>query len=346
MGIPVETYGVNPTVDQPRTNNWMFAIQHDFGHNLVAEADYNGSHSSHLFVQTDVNRFPGDLIQNNGIQTRLNPNFGPIIYGQTVGTADGHYGTLMLTKRFSHSWQLRGIFTFGKATDELSSNDNGTINSEAVFNPLNLKRQHGLSDYDVARRFTVDSVWEIPTPFKSGLAKAALGGWRMSQIMILQSGVPFTVYTSAPFDPLRNESGTIIGYAPGSGDFNADGYDYDTPNAPAFGNYKSTNRSSFINGFAQASAFPVPALGQEGSLGRNTFSGPGLANINSEFTKAFKIPWFTREGASFEIRADIFNLFNRVNLTPPTSDLSSSLFGMSQGQNLPRSAQFGVHIEF
>ncbi|MGO9270556.1 MAG: carboxypeptidase regulatory-like domain-containing protein [Terriglobia bacterium] len=344
-GFPVETYGVNPTVDQPRTHNWMFAIQHDFGHNLAAEADYNGSHSEHLFVQTDVNRFPGDLVQNDGVQTRLNPNFGPIIYGQTVGTADGHYGTLMLTKRFSQSWQLRGIFTFGKATDELSSNDNGTANSESVFNPLDLSTQHGLSDYDVARRFTVDSVWEIPTPFTAGLAKAVLGGWRMSHIMILQSGLPFTVYTSAPFEAVYNQSGTaVIGNT--GGDYNADGYGYDTPNTPSFGNHISTNRRSFINGFAQASAFPVPALGQAGNLGRNTFSGPGMANINSEFTKAFKIPWFTAEGASFEIRADIFNLFNRVNLTPPTSDLSSSLFGLSTGQNLPRSAQLGVHIAF
>jgi hypothetical protein len=156
-----------------------------------------------------------------------------------------------------------------------------------------------------------------------------------------------TVYTSAPFDPLRNSSGTIIGYAPGSGDFNADGYDYYVPDTPSFGNHISTNRSSFIKGFAPASAFPLPALGATGgNLGRNTFSGPGMANINSEFTKAFKIPWFTTEGASFEFRADVFNLFNRVNLTPPTTDLSSSLFGMSTGQNLPRSAQFGIHISF
>lgn len=345
-GIPVTAMGVVPQLDQPRTHNWMFAVQHDFGHDLVAEADYNGSHSDHLYVQTDVNRFPGDLIVNKATQKRLNSYFGPIIYGRTIGTADGHYGTFMLTKRFSQGWQLRGIYTFGKATDELSSNDNGTNNGESVFNALNVNSQHGLSDFYVAKRFTLDSVWEIPSPFKSGLAKAALGGWRMSHILVLQSGLPFTVYTSASFNPILDANGNVIGLKPGSGDFNADGYSYDVPNQPAFGNFKSTNRRSFINGFAPASAFPAPAFGQAGNLGRNTFSGPGMANINSEFTKAFKIPWFTAEGASLEIRADIFNLFNRVNLTEPISDLSSSQFGMSTDQNLPRSAQLGVHIEF
>ena len=63
-------------------------------------------------------------------------------------------------------------------------------------------------------------------------------------------------------------------------------------------------------------------------------------------TLAVKVRWFTSEGAAVEFRADFFNLFNRVNLTNPTSDLSSSLFGMSTSQSLPRAAQFRVHIEF
>ena len=344
VGFPSETYGVVPSLDQPRTHNWMFAIQHDFGHDILLEADYNGSHSDHLWVQTDANRFPGDLVIHNGTLTRLTPNFATIINGRTIGNADGHYGTVMLTKRMSHAWQLRGIFTFGKATDELSSNDNGTADSESVFDELKINAQHGLSDYDVGKRFTIDSVWEIPTPFKSGFGKAALGGWRMSHIMVLQAGLPFTVYASAPFAPIYNASGVLLGNA--GGDYNADDYDYDVPDTPSFGNYKSTNRRSFINGFAPASAFPAPPVGQAGTLGRNTFVGPGLANINSEFAKATKVRWFTSEGASLEVRADIFNLFNRVSLTNTVSDLSSSLFGISTVQALPRSAQFGIPIEF
>jgi hypothetical protein len=52
------------------------------------------------------------------------------------------------------------------------------------------------------------------------------------------------------------------------------------------------------------------------------------------------------ERFSVEFRADVFNLFNRVNLTQPVSDLSNSLFGQSTSQNLPRSWQFGVHLDF
>lgn len=331
VGLPVLTSGVQTQLDQPRTHVWMLAVQKDLGHNLTLEADYNGSHSNHLYIQTDVNRFPGDLIAHDGSQTRLNPYFGPIIFGRTIGVADGHYVSIMVSKRMSHSWQVRGIYTFGKATDDMSSNDNGTNNGEAVFNPLDVASQHGLSDYNVSRRFTLDNLILIPSLFKEGIGKTVFGGWRISNIVGLQSGLPFTVYTTNAFNPGQ----------PNGGDFNADGYNYDVPNRPAPGSVKTGSRSDFIHGFASASAFPAPALGLQGNLGRNSYIGPGLANINTQFSKAITLERFT-----FEFRADIFNIFNRVNLTQPVSDLASGQFGLSTGQNLPRSAQFGLHLSF
>jgi hypothetical protein len=237
---------------------------------------------------------------------------------------------------------MRAIYTFGKSTDELSSNDNGTNNSESVIDAVNVSAQHGLSDFNVSKRFTLDSVWTLPSPFAHGIGKAVLGGWQVSGIMVLQSGTPFTVYTSAPFAP-NITNGVVTGLKPGSGDFNADGFNYDVPNAPSSGSVKTGSRSDFVNGFAAASAFPTPALGSGGNLGRNTYFGPGLANVNVQFSKAF-----TYERYSFEIRADLFNIFNRVNLLDSSvvSDLSSSEFGRATAQNFPRYAQFGLHFSF
>ena len=66
-----------------------------------------------------------------------------------------------------------------------------------------------------------------------------------------------------------------------------------------------------------------------------------MANVNTQFAKTFKLERF-----SLEFRADVFNLFNRVNLTQPDSDLSSGTFGYSTSQNLPRSEQFGLDLRF
>jgi hypothetical protein len=69
--------------------------------------------------------------------------------------------------------------------------------------------------------------------------------------------------------------------------------------------------------------------------------------VNLNAIKAVHIPWFTgKEGATLEIRGEIFNLFNRVNLNQPAADLSSGLFGRSTSQKLPRAVQLGLRIAF
>jgi len=83
-----------------------------------------------------------------------------------------------------------------------------------------------------------------------------------SGITIYQSGTPFVVYTKASFQPVLNPGGQVIGFAPGSGDFNADGSNYDFPDVVSYS--QPTSRSAFLNGLFPATNFPTPALGSEG----------------------------------------------------------------------------------
>jgi hypothetical protein len=57
------------------------------------------------------------------------------------------------------------------------------------------------------------------------------------------------------------------------------------------------------------------------------------------------LPHLGKEG-KLEIRGEIMNLFNRVNLTNPVSDMSNTLFGQSTGQDVPRYVQVSAHIRF
>jgi hypothetical protein len=65
--------------------------------------------------------------------------------------------------------------------------------------------------------------------------------------------------------------------------------------------------------------------------------------VNLQFSKAF-----TYERYTFQLRADLFNIFNRVNLVDSSvvSDLSSSQFGQATAQSFPRYVQFGLHFSF
>jgi hypothetical protein len=94
-----------------------------------------------------------------------------------------------------------------------------------------------------------------------------------------------------------------------------------------------------------ASDFPTPTLGTEGNLGRNTYNGPGYANVNMAAQRTFKLPFLGDQG-SLQFRGEIVNLFNRVNLQNPVSDLSNSEFGESTSQNLTRNIQVLGRIRF
>jgi hypothetical protein len=331
VGVPTTVGGMDLRPDQPLTHNWSFSIQRRLSSSFTFEADYLGTHSKNLYTQTNFNRFPGDLVINNGRLTRINSSFGPIIYGSLAGKSDAHVGSFMLSRRFGRGWSVRGIYTLAKALDYTSSNDNGVGGGQNVFNALDVPGQRGRADYHIGRRMAVDAVWQSPDPWQKGWKSKFLGGWNLAPIMILQSGRPFTVITSAPYP---------------SGDYNADGFNYDPPDTPAFGNFISVDRSAFLTGLFPASAFPRPAAGSQGTLGRNTFDGPGLANVNLGIIKGITIPWFTSETARFEVRGEIFNLLNRVNLTQPSGDLASGLFGRSTGQSLPRAVTFGLRIQY
>ena len=155
-----------------------------------------------------------------------------------------------------------------------------------------------------------------------------LGGWQLGGFSIFQSGNPLTVLTTAAYP---------------RGDFNADGTAGDRPNAPPQSIALSGfGRADFLQGLFPASAFPTPAAGKGGALGRNVVRGPGFAQIDTSLSKKFPLT----ERVSMQLRVEAFNTFNHVNLTNPTLDLSSNNFGKSTSALIPRQFQFGLKVQF
>lgn len=102
------------------------------------------------------------------------------------------------------------------------------------------------------------------------------------------------------------------------------------------------SQSDFLNGLFDASVFPRPAPGQDGTLGRNTFRGPRYATIDFALSRSFTV----RGEKQLQFRLDAYNAFNTVNLFLPNADLSLSNFGKSTQAFEARTLQGGLRFIF
>ena len=149
---------------------------------------------------------------------------------------------------------------------------------------IHLHQYWGPSAIDIPNRFSLSWDYELPGLNSGhGLVGRITTGWTISGTTILQSGGPFTVVTYAPFLPLRNSSGQIIGFAPGSGDVSATGDNFAYPNVTSY--RQATNRQGYLNGIFAADNFPNPPLGSQGNDKLNAFRNPGFAGTNAALSK-------------------------------------------------------------
>ncbi len=85
-------------------------------------------------------------------------------------------------------------------------------------------------------------------------------------------------------------------------------------------------------------------------MDRNAFDGPNYRDLDMSITKGFGLPnnRVTGNNARFEIRADIFNLFNLLNLNPGSvsNGISSSNFGQDTSALGGRTISFQGRFSF
>lgn len=339
LGTQVSIGGPDPSLKLAYAENMFLGVQRQFRSHWIAEADFTRSTGIHMYSVINRNRFDGDRNPVTGVITFLNPYFGAINYADNSNHSTYNAGTFFIQKLFHQGYSFQVAFTTGKTIDLMSAPPGRDKGSDyaPVIDAYNLNAQRGLSDQDVSKQLSFNFVWDVPKPKTSSKAlNIVAGGWEVTSLGELISGLPQTVFTT-------NESQ----------DFNLDGNNYDLPNTPSFGHtLKGLNRSDYLKGTFTASQFPLPVgsnglpTGVEGNLGRNTFRGPGFAQVDSGFAKNNHVPWFVNGGANLQFRVDVYNLFNRVNLTGWDTNLADGNFGKATNTLQARTLQLSTKFVF
>jgi len=341
VGSQFNVGGTNPNLNEPVVYNYTIGVQRQIGSRFVAGGLYSGSYAPNLVLGNvttlssnyDINRFAGDLITNNNVLHRLLPSFGAIDYTKNGDVS--HYNAFIAT----FNGRLGARDTFQVSYARSSVQDYGYQFPDANVAP---SQYQGLSSFDVPNRVSVSENLGLPLLLNANpVLRTIAGNWQLSGTVVAESGMPFTVYTSAAFLPVLT-NGVVTGLATGSGDYNGDGYNYDWPNIPSTGYAQPTSRHAFLTGLFPASAFGVPQLGTEGNEQRNRFRGPGLLEWDSSLMKNFSLT----ERFKLQLRFEFYNLINHPNLNGVVSDLSSASFGKSTSTLIPRYLQLGARLDF
>jgi hypothetical protein len=168
------------------------------------------------------------------------------------------------------------------------------------------------------------------------------GGWRISSILLLQTG-PYLTATFSGGDPSGTNAsvrGTQRPDAVGSPNL-------ENPTADRF-----WNRAAFVcpgraPGAADQFNCNVSPIGRFGNGGVGILLGPGAINLSMGLGKEFRI----KERATLKVESSFTNLPNHPNLANPGTDITSLAFGRTtsarggdSGGN--RVGQFGLRLVF
>ncbi len=285
-----------------------------------------------------------------GPYTFFTPQFWRFEGVRSIGSSDYHSMQLNLRRRFSQGVQFDVNYTLSKSTDLVSvwggyqTTGIEGYSNWSITNPWDPESQRGPSDYDL--RHQLNANWIVELPFgagrhylgnSNGLTEALVGGWQVSGLWRMTSGLPISVLNVRgwPNGWCCAHYGEPIADIPEQ---------TNTQNAPLIAG--GTGPNVFDDPAAALAAFAPANVGPVGP--RNNLRGHGVFTIDLGVSKRFHLPF---RGQSLQVRAEAFNLTNAVRFKPDLFGTTALESPGSFGQYTstitpPRVLQFGVRYEF
>jgi outer membrane receptor protein involved in Fe transport len=307
----------------PYIQSWNLTIEREMWGGFVSRAAYAASKGTRLMTLRELNAAvftPGATTATTNQRRPFGPAMGSSTIVEAVGNSTFHSFQWTVERRFRDGFTILANYQFSKSIDDTSANK-GT--GQVRTNPNNQAFDKGLSDFNRPQVFNFSGLWELPIKFKSRAANFAIGGWNLNAIVNLSSGQPITVTSGV--DNARTGTG---------------GQRVDYNGNPFFSGDRS--RNEIVTEYLRRSVFTPNALGTFGTIGRNTYYGPGLANVDFGLAKDFR----ANERLVTTFRFETFNALNRVNFGNPTTAQNNGNFMRITGTSSPRILQLALRLVF
>jgi hypothetical protein len=308
---PNPAFGFQRDLRTPYLHEFNVTVQRQLGPTRLAEIAYVGSRGRNLVAARDINQ---PRPSTAALNLRPDPRFADITLLESRAESKFDSVQARFQQRYSFGCTMLVAYTLGKSMDDASGFFTSAGDPNFPQDSANLDAEWGRSSFDVRHRFSVSFSYDLPLDFT------------VSGIVQMQSGRPFTVALLPEIDN-SNTGRSSLGFGGN-----------DRPNMSGTPTSSDPGPSQWFN----TAAFSMPAFGAFGTSGRNTLEGPGYQNVNLALLKQVPLPGQSR----LQLRAEAFNLLNRVNLDLPDNFFGSPTFGQVLSAGAPRHIQFGVRLMF
>ena len=286
----------------PYVYGYSFEMQTELPAKTVFTLGYQGSSGHHL------NRiFNADFVFDAPVGTTLQAFPAFFIKPDTIS----NYNSLnaRLERRFANGVQAALKYRWSKSLDEVSFGQPDSSVNETF--PRDLRSEYGPSDFDAKHFAVLSGIWDLPIfRGKSDGVTRFLGGWQLSGIFTYHTGFPWTAVSQNCFNTPAQ-----LGICPSR------------PSGFSGGAGTNTDNSTFLtkNGdFPGGGANFFDLTPGPPGVGRNSFRGPRYRSLDMTFGKNTALP-FLGEGGNLQLRMNVFNVLNTLNLSPFTFDTRSTI---------------------
>ncbi len=316
--------------------HYSLDMQVDLGYSVVMTVGYTGSSGHHSLYNYDATAL-GQIMgaPQNTLVNSVN-TFG------SGGKSNNNMLLAGLKHQFAHTFSAEAQYAWAHSLDT----DSGPYTRDPyLYNP---RYAYGRSDFDINQSLKIFGLWQPVFFHGHDWKEKVVGGWSLSGIFSVHSGYGWTPVYQAPhqiycntcnygFQNLRPQ---YLGGAIRNTSNSAFKTGSNFPN-PGTAN-TGTNNNQFANNYfmvpnyqnaitdnaGQATNIYIPAPG----IGRNSFPGPDYRDVDLNIAKAFGLPKMRvlGENAQIEIKANMLNVFNLLNINP--SSLSTNISNSNLGQ--------------
>jgi len=356
INSPTSPY-FDPRGDRPpRIENFSFGMQQQIGKNVSAEVAYVGNRAIWLtsgdasnlgLVQLNTNSAarlasfglnvsnPSDFallttqLKNQtrfaapyaGFPTtatvaqalRPYPQFGTI-YSEYSPTGKSWYDALQakITKRVSNGLEALVSYTWSKGETEGTSTNRGR--GAAINNALNRPSNKYLTPTFLPQQLSVAFTYVVPVPSfvqTHLVSRELLSGWVVGGVLRYQNGL----LIEAP-----NSNSPISGNYSLSSALFAGTFAQRVPGQPLFKVNPNSHSNAYTTQYFNDAAWTNAPLGQFSNTAAydNYYRWQRQPDEELSLAKRFATPLPHRENATFQVRAEFFNVFNRGFLPVPS----------------------------